>query len=454
MPKIPIFNARTYGGGVDFGRLGPEAYGAGAFRGIAGLGAVLQDAQLQQDEIEVKRQAVMLDTRLEELKEEIKEEPDFAKRDKLYEDRATEYLKTATDSLTSDNVKAGLNSYYSIKFPREMVKVRVGTQKEWGESRIAQTESLGDMMADRIVSSDDPAEAAKYQALYKGQLQQLSQGPYAPLNEVQRQRMESAFETKVTTKRAQRMINQDAPSFLRAADEGQFSNLTEDVVYRFREQARTKIEQNEARDDRVMRQIKEASLNNWNARANRGDITAAEMTELLNGNNPYVSAREARTLNEVNSNPLAGAAAGTAVQAIMSEYYLGERTIPRINATRARLRALQVETGQPDPLIMKAANELQGDQTAAENTAISRDNVEYQRKEREARSLVDSLQANQPAMPFNSPLFTNQQRRTEAQIKDAVRKGDSESAKKLSEGKGKPLEKVPERNRKVMELGR
>ena len=435
MPKIPIFNARTYGGGVDFGRLGPEAYGAGAFRGIAGLGAVLQDAQLQQDDIDVKKRAVDLDNYLDALKEAVKTEPDFVKREKLYRDKAGEYLKTQVDSVESDNVKAGLNQYFSIKFAREATKFSVQNQKDWDESRVAQTMNLADDYANRIINTDDPREIAKFKSLYVSQLATLTQGPYAPRTETWRQQQQANFEKEIANRRANKRSLATPELFLAETleNDGKVEGLADDEAIKYVAQARREMERQDTARDKVAREVKGIVMDRWQARANSGSITPEESAALLSGNVTGITPAEARTLVNVNSEPpMSGGSGSLSVQALAAEYYLRPRSIGNINTTRAKLRALQNDLGRPDPLINKLANELQSDQTTLENQGIAREGNEIQRQNREVKQIQTEYDADKPQTPKAlQTLLGNQDAQNKAKIEAEYRRNGAEAARKL-----------------------
>ena len=181
MPQLPVIRPRIPLGTAQLAQVPAGGFGQGIARGIADLADMTQSAVDQQDSLDAKQQAGMLDLNLDLLKEDVKSEPDFAKRDELYQQKSAEYLQNATGQISSPRVKAALNSYYSLKFPREALKFRVENLKDWGQERVAQTDALGDQMANMIVSTNDPQESAKYRGLYMAQLNELSIGPHAPL---------------------------------------------------------------------------------------------------------------------------------------------------------------------------------------------------------------------------------------------------------------------------------
>jgi hypothetical protein len=462
LPVLPIIRPQPVAVPTEQPKAQPSDFGV--YTGMAQFGQSLGDlslimgkAQAEQDSYEIKRQAVNLDTKLDDLREEvIGSEPDFSKREKLYQEKATEYLQQTTTNIDSPAVKNGLERYYSVKFPMEAHKFRVDNLKDWGKERIAQLGDLGDLLSDKIISTDDPQEAAKYTAMYKSQATQLSEGPYAPLDAEGLRKANNLFENKVYSKQALAMIGRDAQGFLNAADEGQFNtHLTEDQIYKFRGMARQKIDQDEKAQDKVTKDVKELVTNGVQAKANLGQLTANEQNALLNGTySNYITAKEGHALVETNSHPVTGAGS-TQAQAIMSRYYLGPRTIPRINATRQELQHLQAELGQPDPFVMKFANELQSDQTAMENQGIARENVQVQRENQDIKHIQTNYEADKKDIPKPlEKILGNKDQQNKAKIEQTYRKQGPEAARNMAEslakGQNQKASNIPEAQKKVL----
>ncbi len=439
MPVLPQIQPSPRVGALDLPRTTPNEFGAGAFNAVQHLADIGMAAQEEQDSLDVKKQAVLLDTHLEDLKEQVKAEPDFAKRDQLYQQKATQYLQQTNDSIDNERHKQRLKNDYSLKFPREAHQFKIENLKDWGVERVAQTESLGDMYAAKIINTADPIEAAKYRGLYKSQVEQLSLGPYAPLNAEKRQKMESAFDTKVVWGTNLKAATDSPDEFLtRANDDPRLGGLPLDKVLELKTKARVQIEQNDTANDKITKKVHEEAINRFESLANNGKLTGDMQQQLLDGTaSTYLTAKEGRTLVEVNNNPPSGGGADS-VQAIASEYYLSPRTLPHINATRAKLRALQAQLGRPDPLISKLANELQSDQTTMENQGISRDANAIAAGNRDIQHLKTDYKAESPP-PFKplEGLFGNQDTRNEAKIEAEYRKNGPEAARKLQQSLSK-----------------
>jgi hypothetical protein len=227
---------------------------------------------------------------------------------------------------------------------------------------------------------------------------------------------------------------------------GTFDALDPDDRARTLEQARKKIEFDDTRTDRQTRRLGELVEREAAAQANFGTLEESWLMNALAGNDPYVSPDKARALKNINDNPPTGEG-GQEVRAIMQEYHSGPSSFSRINKTRAALRSLMRNQQSPNPLLDKALNELQTDERTMTGIEASRVN-------RQIQAAQDEYTANTPPLPFNFPLFQNQQRQDKAKIADTIRKGGDPKAiidRKKSESKGR-VDAIPERNKKVLDL--
>lgn len=275
--------------------------------------------------------------------------------------------------------------------------------------------------------------------------------------------LNQAFEKKVLIGSAQVQIRSNAESFLADVTDPQntkYARLDLDTKLKLSEQARKVIEDQERQQDKVTKEVTDVAMRALQAAANRGAIDPGDMQDLLAGQNPYVTPQQARSLNEVNSNPpSAGAGGGTSVQALTAEYYLKPRSLAHINATRAKLSALQAQLGRPDPLINKLANELQSDQTTLENQGISREANQIQRENRGIRNLQNEYDAEKKDVPkVLQNLFGNHDAQNKAKIESEYRRHGAEAAKKLAEnlakGQVKKSEGIRQEHEKALNYGR
>jgi len=423
-------------------------------RGLDVLAEGLQYSQIQQDEIDLKLQAVNLDTRLDELKEEIKAEPDFAQRDKLYQDKASEYLATTSAEIQSPRVRQRLASYFSVKFPREALKTKVENQKEWGFSRVAQTDALGDIIADKIISTADPQEAAKYRAMYSGQLEALSTGPYSPLRPDQAQNMMQAWEKKVTLKRADAQIRLNPTAFLVDQAAGKYAEFDLDTSIKLGERARQQLDNQERITERNTKKIRDKVDDEWSAKANFGQL-GPELNDALAGKHPYISPDRARTLKGINENPPTGNG-NQAAMTTWSQYLNSGRDLKRIAKTRAELNKIQEDIGAPNKYIMDRLRDLQTDQSGQENQAIARDANAIAAQNREISNLQTGYEADkQTVPPFIERLMGNRTQQDKAKIKAEYQRNGKEAAEKLSKtlsgGAKAKADSIPLKTKDVME---
>jgi len=454
MPVLPVIRATRNVGVADLPGI-PATSSEIIGRQLGGYGEIMAEAQQQQDQIDVKTQAVMLDAKLEDLKDEVKAEPDFAKREALYQQEAAKYLTDTTANISSETVKRGLSNYYSFKFAREATKFRAENAKDWGNERVAQTEALGDTLVNQIARSADPMEATKYRAMYYDQLNALLSGPYAPLTPEKRRAMQAAFDTKLTMTMNERDLTNNPNEYLtRPDDDPRFGGLSYDKVRELRSKARTQKEQDEKDTEKVYKDTKEKILNDYYGQANFGNLSQDAMNDMLAGRNPYITPREAHTLNEVNSNPPTGAGSNAA-KAIWMEYTSGERSMSRISKTRAALNHLQSMTGEPDKFIIQYLRDLQTDESVVVTQGIARDNNRIQQDNRAIHNMEVSYDAWVDQNPFLKSILGNRSTQEKAQIRDTYNKFGRDAAQLMLEGfinRNKArTDAIPQRHKDVIE---
>ena len=215
--------------------------------------------------------------------------------------------------------------------------------------------------------------------------------------------------------------------------------------------------------DKATKDVHDITINNFQARANLGLLSANEQTALLQGTaSQYLTAKEGHALVETNNNPAMGAGSGPA-KAIMNEYYLKPRSLGSINATRAQLQHLSQEIGAPDANIMKFSNELQADQTTLENQGISREANAIARDNRDIKNLqteYDGTVAQAPAWMRSLPGFENKSKEQRAQLDTAYRhagggatgaKAARDMLETFQKGNKAKADAVPDKHKKVIE---
>jgi hypothetical protein len=342
--------------------------------------------------------------------------------------QSEEIVKNTLDGARNERVKTQAQQ----KLADDIVKAQTAIKHHVAELGISAAKGNLDVAMDeavkRRIATEDPAEQSRIDSQMSQNLNDLIRaGVYKPGEGIKKV---TEYRSKILNGSADVQIRSNPEGFLADMQEGKWDQIDLDTRLKLGERARKAIEDQERKQDKVTKEVKDIVMNNLQAAANRGAISPADMQELLSGRNPYVKASEARTLNEVNSNPPTGGG-NDSVKAIASEYYLSPRTLPHINATRAKLRALQAQLGRPDPLISKLANELQSDTTTLENQGIARESNEIQRQNRAINDLKTTYEAWVDTNPFMKKLLGNMAERDKARIADTYKKQGPDAAKAL-----------------------
>jgi hypothetical protein len=265
------------------------------------------------------------------------------------------------------------------------------------------------------------------------------------------EKLRQAFPVKVLTNRMEilakspEMSNQDKlDDEVRA---GVYDSVPGGEVAKYLEMARSHQETliNKVESDK--NKIKHQVLMGAQALANFGLWSDASAEKALKGEDPWIDPDKARTLLEINNNPPETSGAGNlAARTIASEYHLGPRTRPRIEATLRQLNKLQSSLGRPNKIIDQLGNELQTDIDHLDTLDVSKQNQTQ-------KVVHDAIEAVRPALPFNSPIFTNPQKRDDAIARDKINKGmDPKQVIDEALKKGKTnATKVPDKVNKARE---
>ncbi len=432
MPIIPAVNPIGTPVGVP---RGPRVSGFENIGKAADLFAGVIDSMRQQEDALwlAKGQSDYL-TGLDTLKDEIaSQEPDPLKRLETFPKREQQLRQEIEKQAPSGEAKAAFKIRTEVLGARSAIQYKADTLRAWNDQRLANLETLSQDLGTREIAAADPVDAATQRATFEGAVNALTVGPHPGLSKEKAVKIIEKHDLSVLNQRADAMILTNAPTFLEAADSGQFERLGAAEVLKKRETARKKMEQDEARQEKVFKRVQDIAENFWSAQANQGKLSAAAIEDALAGNNPHITPDKARQYKTINDNPPTGAG-GDSVQAIMSEYYLGERSLPRIRATRAKLQSLQAQLGRANPLISKAANELQSDQTTMENQAISRDANEIAKQNREIGNLKTTYDAWVDQNPIIKKTIGNVAERDKARIADTYKRQGPEAAKALLDG--------------------
>lgn len=444
MPPLPQVRNRArlpdagYPVGVDYGR---------GFRQLGYAGEVFDRIQDAADTAEVSKLSsvavAQMETALKETQDQFPDPDEFGsfaagKIEEIHQNTLkqarNERVKQAVGDRLADNI---VRAQGAVK--HHTAQLRIGQAK-------ADFEIVLDEAVKRRVEATDPMEQSRIDAQVSDDLNDLiRRGVFKP-GEGTKKVLD--YREKTLKKRADVMIRSNPASFLNAADKGEFKDLDRDTVYKFREAARKKMEDDDAARDKIFRDVKKVVADNVQAAANRGELLDSDLREMLDGRHPYITPQEAREIQKVNENPPSGEGSDS-VRSIMQEYHSGPSSFGRINAARSALKEIARQTGKPNKLLDAAFGELQTDERTMTGIEASRVN-------RQIQAAQDEYDANTPPLPFNSPLFRNQRQQDKAKIGEAVRKGQDpkEAVKRKSQEMKNRLEAIPDSQKKVLDLTR
>ncbi len=245
--------------------------------------------------------------------------------------------------------------------------------------------------------------------------------------EIAKQREEVG--NKITEGQATGYLNRyDFTGFDKFAESPDFKALPAQSQYRLFGMRNSQYNHITSLADKIAGQARKDLLNQLTTKANFGLLPPDFLQSAMRGEIPNLTADDGRHLKDLNDNPPGGEGTDQ-VSAIMQDYAMGERTVSRIRAARARLQNLARHMTNGNKALIAAGEKLQADQNAAENTLISRDNVEVQRQNREIGNLKTTYDAWVQTNPMIKKFLGNVDESQKAQIADVYRNQGPEAAK-------------------------
>jgi hypothetical protein len=294
----------------------------------------------------------------------------------------------------------------------------------------ADTDQALELLSRAAISDGSPQSLRAVAKMSGNLLGQMKADNYYTAQEVTN--ISQAFEKKIIIGSANAQIRTNAESFLVDVDDpnGKYARADLDTKLKLKETARKTIEDQERRQDKLTKEVREIVERGWSAAANQGKISDAEMQEALTGQHPYITPDKARQFKTINENPSTGEG-GDQVRVLRTMYRLTEGTERDVRKAMSDLRRVQSQLGKPSKLVDDFANELQSDLFRAQNQGISRENVQVQRDNRAIRDIQTSYDAWVESNPFLKKLLGNVSERDKARLADTYKKQGPEAAKTL-----------------------
>lgn len=430
MPTLPRIERRVPVPSLELPRPGPESFGAGIGKGLGELGGSLdkiaEESRKQQDALDFATFSGEYDAALEDLKEEIKAEPDYEKRPKLYSEKALDLQKTYLERDQSQAVKNALQTHFARTLPKQMIEVKVESLKEWNSSRLAELDQVEDVLAGRIISAPDDAEAQRLKGLHSGLVRGISVGPYAALRPEQAQKRIENFEIKVTAKRADAALRADPEDFLAREQAGEFGRLDQSVRTKLVEQAMQRSEQQAKRVDQLHDKIRKGQFSTLAGLANEGRLTMDTEVEpgtgltfrdALQGKSAYLTSSQARQSWAMQNAPIIpGADAGAGVDDILSDFFVDQ------NADRARSRLQELRASGTDAKSRREIRQALEKVSVFQRVTSSKAEGETRKKMNDAiRQLKTEIPA--PLTSFGKRMADKKRLEGERRIREAVSEG-------------------------------
>jgi hypothetical protein len=276
------------------------------------------------------------------------------------------------------------------------------------------------------------------------------------LDAEQNQKARMAFDAKVLSKRATIQIASNPAGFLAEVSnpESDFHRMGEDAVLKLSETARTTMEREERRSDRIANEVKQQAEQGWYSALGNNKLSDSDIQDAIDKKNPYITPEKALHFQKLKAEGIKGDKAP--VTAIMSSYHAVDRSPAAIARTRKELLQLQSQVG-PNDWIDKALNELQTDVSTLTTQGIALQANEIARNNREIGNLQNSLEAGKaPMLPALRQLLPNTDQVDKAKVKEIYQKDGKAAAeafvKDKVEQKKSKVESIPPQTKKVLEL--
>ena len=402
--------------------------------------------QKQKDDLEIATLTGQYDAGVEAIKLTLTQDPNYLSHEAAFTRQVSELQESVISSTQRPAVQQALRARTALRFPKEAVAVRANAMKLFGESQLAQMDQLEEELSKRAAESPSEVDRNDAIQLYEAVARRARERGF--LNPLQEQQKRRSFTEKVLEKQMDVLRRTDRSTLYRLDREGAFTTL--DPVKRLKtlESARLDGEREIQQDERVFKQAQDVVERDWSAQANQGRLSDAEIERALIGQHPFITPDKARQYKTINENPLTGGT-NLPIRIIMQDYHSGPSVQARIDATRKQLKALQLESGQPNKLLDAAFGELQTDERTMRG-------VHAQEVSAGIKLAEDDYKTKAPTvLPGKlGTMQRNQQAADLAEIRNKIRRGRDpakavEESLKRRKAEG---ENLPNRTKNILEL--
>lgn len=439
MPRIPQFTASPQAAApsspshinlparIDFGTQLGEA--AQATAGIIGK------LRSQQADLDLSMMSASTEAGVNALHLSMQNDPEVIKNPESYEEvfskRYTTMVGQVAEGGRSTLAKNAFGNYVATRFPKDLINARKIGLELWHKTNIADLDQITAIKAQNAINA--PTDSARDQEIleFNDTVKKAAlRGSIDAVNAVGR--MEK-FRHDVAGGFMQQLAQTDPTEMRRRNNAGEFNNV--DIVQRnsILDGALKREEHTDRRNEAVLNDARQRVIDYHLGLANFGLADTSTLEEAATGKMyPILHAADARSILEVNSNPIAGD--GTAVALLRQEFATLENlpTLEDVKEFRRRLNQLTLDSGKK----LRGAREF-GDHLASEGRAIQ-SQTSQERAELNAaiQSGVDLYRSRLgPMPPFGEFLH---------RVEDAKRKDEESRVRQFIRDRRTPEEAVDE----------
>ena len=326
------------------------------------LQKTFEKMQKQQDELDTVNLSSQYDSGLILIEDNLKNEPDIAKRPALYIQQANELHQKLMKDAPNLDVAQAFQKHSLGKFPIQAAKFLGDTRKQIAQQQVVELHTTVDNLINEAATMD-LQEREEYKATILGLIQRSIHFPDEKTKgEYARTAVEHFEERQMKMMAESHYLDQ----MLLMDKEGYFNNVPVDKRAGYIETAHQKQHQDQVRIEQAMTEAKHKALDAAWGLANQGQLGQTQIDMIARGENSLITPEHAKALKERNANPIIGDSGP--IKMLVQEYMLGERTVERVRVYRQKLNELNRQMGgQYNEDIKKFGDVLQTDETVARN---------------------------------------------------------------------------------------
>jgi len=365
MPKIPIVTAQQGPGVLQL----PPIQRQQGFEEVSQFGQQLFDIdakiRAQQDDLDLMSATGALETGLDEIKQNLTENPDYQSHPLSFMTQSKELSKRIREQfITNPLVGRAFQVKEQLLLGKAFIDVRHTARTLQGNAQLAQLENEGERLSREAAESSTLEQRdEKIQLFESATDRMLQRGYFGKDGPLEAEKKKIAFRQKVLQKNMDYVGRTNRPIFWERYFKGDFSDVDPNTRMKIAESVRTGEEREERRAEHSFNDAKKVFSNDAYGQANFGLFPRSELEDIKKGKHPFMSAEAGFHLEERNENS-PSAAGNQSVLALQQEYRSGKRSAKRIETYRQRYSALAKDLGAPNTKLSQAFDELNAEEAS------------------------------------------------------------------------------------------